>query len=769
MRSRHLNYENIATACDKIKNRGEKPSLINLSNELGKTKVTGDLADYLEQWYHLQPEFKRLDNNPLSENLVIDTSEIIEKNIELEKSLSIVRATLESTADGIMMVNGKGRIVDWNQKFVEMWRIPSYMMEDGAEKLSFDYILDQVLDPEGFVGQVQALYEDPTIQGYLNDVEFKDGRVFERYSQPQRIGNEIVGRVFSFRDITTKKLAERELLTRQRAIEASSHGVAILDMYEDKYTINYVNPSFERITGYNFDEISGKYLSMILGEKTNQVNHKRIDLAIREQRDETVELECYRQNGELYWVELSISPVKENNHEMTNKFVCLLNDVTERHEMELQLINQATHDSLTHLPNRSLLIDRVNQAVMHAKKSKKKIAMLFLDLDNFKLINDTLGHGMGDKLLQAMANRLIISTSDQDTVSRLGGDEFIVLLTELDSDEQAKTRACELLEIICKPFQIEQHNLKLTTSIGISFYPDDGGDYESLMKSADLSMYYAKDSGRNNYQVYKPEMNQRVINHMQLDNALRDALQLNEFTVHYQPLIDINEQTVIGTEALIRWNSHQLGLVPPLNFIPLAEENGLIIDIGNWVLEQACQQTVNWHKMGFKHLTVAVNISGRQFKQANLAQIIQDTLNKTGLDPKYLELELTESLLIEDIKHVVEIMHQMKDMGVSVAIDDFGTGYSSLAYLKQFPADKLKIDRSFITDLVNDDNEAAIAKAIINLGHSLNMHVLAEGIENEGQLDFMKRNHCDFAQGYYFQRPDVAENVVEYLIGIKEQ
>jgi diguanylate cyclase (GGDEF)-like protein/PAS domain S-box-containing protein len=762
-----VDYEVVAKACNKIKQNGGKPCLTTLCEELNLVKVTPELTLMLEDWYHTQPEFKRLDTNPLSENISIEPSQILEKNIELEKSLSLVRATLESTADGIMMVNGKGQVVDWNQKFVEMWRIPSYMLETGKESIGFDYILDQVADPQALIEDAKRLYENPTIAGAMGDLKFKDGRIFERYSQPQRIGDEIIGRVWSFRDVTQKRLAENELRVRERAIEASTHGVAIIDVTSKKQPIIYVNNSFEKITGYKLDDVYGENLSILLGNNTEQVNQKRIELAIREGREEEVELQSYRFNGEPFWNEVSISPVKDSDGEIKH-YVCIINDITERREMEEQLLKQATHDSLTHLPNRSLLMDRVNQAIIHAKKSKKEAAMLFLDLDKFKLVNDTLGHTIGDKLLLAIANRLLMVTEENDTVARVGGDEFITLLTDVDR-EGAEQVAKMILKSIEKPIQIEQHSLNVTASIGIAFFPSDADDYESLMKNADLSMYHAKDSGRNNYKVFKSEMNQRVINHVQLDNALREALDLNEFSLHYQPLIDLKSNKIIGTEALLRWNSHVLGFVPPLDFIPLAEENGLILDIGKWVLERACLQNIRWHNMGFDDLIVAVNISGRQFRQHDLPKIIDETLTKTGLQAKYLELELTESLLVEDIKHVVDMMFQLKEMGVNVVIDDFGTGYSSLSYLKQFPASKLKIDRSFITDLLVDDNDAAIARAIINLGHSLKIDVLAEGIENQAQQNFVFSNGCDYAQGYYFKRPDTPDNIIEFLINYNKQ
>ncbi|MCW8398596.1 EAL domain-containing protein [Legionella sp. PATHC038] len=764
MTRRQIDYQKVANAAERVKKQGREPSLTNVCEELGMITPTPNLSTLLEKWYHTQPEFQRSIKAPLSENINVKPHNILEKNIELEKSLSLLRATLESTADGIMMVNGKGQVVDWNQKFVEMWRIPSHMLESGTESIGFEYILQQLSNPEAVIADVKYLYENPEWQGELPVLHFKDGRIFERFTQPQRIGSEIVGRVYSFRDITQKLMEEDELRIRERAIEASTHAVVIIDISKPNLPIIYVNKAFERITGYSERQILGQNLTFLHGSKMEHVNQKRINLAIKELREETVELESYRRNGEVFWAEVSVAPVRDS-FDNVKHYVCILNDITQRREMEQQLIQQATHDSLTELPNRVLLIDRVDQAILQAKKKGSMLGFLFLDLDHFKMTNDTLGHSIGDRLLQAVSNRLLLATDDFDTVCRLGGDEFVILLQDVATEMQAQQKAEEILTSIARPIQIDQHNLKITGSIGISYFPKDGDDYESLMKSADLSMYHAKDSGRNTYRTYDKEMNMRIINRMQLDNALRDSLRRNEFHLVYQPFINLATNKIIGFEALLRWHSHILGDVPPNDFISMAEENGLILDIGLWVLREACSQLVRWHAQGYDQLTVAVNISGRQFRQAHLSEVIEKILLETGLPAKFLELELTESLLVDNVKHAVETMYELKDMGAKLVIDDFGTGYSSLSYLKQFPVDKLKIDRSFISELVNRENDAAITRAIINLGHSLNLEVLAEGVETDLQREFIMQHGCDYAQGYYFAMPQKPEELRDFILG----
>lgn len=764
MAKQELTYDQVARACDKLKAQGITPSLTLVAEKLKLYTVTSLLNDYLEQWFHNQPEFQRKKSGPLSENIVLDaeSSKIIERNEELEKSLSLLRATLESTADGIMMVNGHGQVVDWNQKFVDMWRIPSHLMEAGPEKLSFDYILEQLIEPQSLIADVQYLYQNPEWQGELPEIHFKDGRIFERFTQPQRIGKQIVGRVYSFRDVTQRRMADDELRIRERAIEASSHGIAIIDVQKENMPVIYVNRAFGRITGFSERVSLGKPMSSLLGNVENDLAFKRVMLAIREGREERIELQSTSRHGEQYWSELSVSPVRDS-FDGVKHYVCIINNITQRRDMEEQLVSQATHDYLTELPNRVLLMDRVEQAILQAKKKNAILAFMFIDLDRFKLTNDTLGHTQGDKLLQAVANRLLMATEEFDTVARIGGDEFVIILPDIRHESVAMDKAEEFLRIFERPFLIGKHSLTISASIGLSFYPKDGLDYETLMKNADLSMYHAKDEGRNAYRVFEPEMNRRVVNHMQLDSALRDALGRDEFYLVFQPLVDLKRKKVTGFEALLRWESHLLGRVAPMDFISMAEENGLIIDIGEFVLRSACKELAKLHEDGFPDLTVAVNISGRQFKQSNLSDKIQDTLKATNISPRHLELELTESLLVEDIDKVVETMHHLKDMGVSIVIDDFGTGYSSLSYLKRLPVDMLKIDRSFICEIGSNPNDAAITKAIIDLGHSLNIRVLAEGVETSIQRDFITQNGCDYAQGYYFKPPMEAHELVDFI------
>lgn len=449
----------------------------------------------------------------------------------------------------------------------------------------------------------------------------------------------------------------------------------------------------------------------------------------------------------------------------------LMQMMTER--KQAHLYHLAHYDALTGLPNRLLFEDRLTQALVQARRSGQLVALLFLDLDRFKIINDTFGHAVGDLLLKAVANRLSESVRESDTVARMGGDEFTLIFSGLHEPQDAGQIAHLILEVMAKPFTLEGHEVPVSTSIGITLYPLDnnGVDKEKsaievLLKNADTAMYKAKDQGKNNYQFFTAEMNVATLERLLLENDLRKGLENNEFILHYQPRIHCADGSVSGMEALVRWRHATLGLVPPAKFIPLAEETGLIVPIGIWVLRTACAQTKAWIDAGMKPLRVAINLSARQFKHANLIESIKTVLEETGLSPKYLEVELTESLAMEDVKQTIVTLNALNALGVSIAIDDFGTGYSSLSYLKRFPVDFLKIDRSFVRDIGTSSDSSVIAKTIIAMAHNLQLEVVGEGVETAEQLDFLRRHECEEVQGYLFSRPLPAE---EFALFIKSR
>lgn len=438
-------------------------------------------------------------------------------------------------------------------------------------------------------------------------------------------------------------------------------------------------------------------------------------------------------------------------------------DITENKKNEEQIEFLAFHDPLTSLPNRLLAKDHLEMAIAYANRENTKAALLFLDLDNFKTINDSLGHTIGDALLKAVAMRLRESARNTDTICRLGGDEFLVLLPDTTVSESVPAIAEKILSHLSTPFNIGDYQLSTSASIGIAVYPDDGNDFDTLLKKADTAMYQSKKSGRNTYRFHTEQMNVSAIEHHQMLSGFARALKHHEFVLHYQPQIDLVSGTVIGAEALIRWLHPERGLVAPAHFISIAEDSGHIVPIGEWVLQEACRQAVAWQNAGLPELVIAVNLSAVQFKRGNLEMSVTQALTHSGLAPEFLELELTESILIQNTENILATVHRLKALGLKLSIDDFGTGYSSLSYLNRFAVDKLKIDQSFIRNMVEDPGNAAIVRAIIQIAKSLNLKTIAEGVEDESQLAPLRLHHCDEVQGYHFGRPMPADEFARYL------
>jgi diguanylate cyclase (GGDEF)-like protein len=473
------------------------------------------------------------------------------------------------------------------------------------------------------------------------------------------------------------------------------------------------------------------------------------------QEDRTLhraELEVYRKDGSKKWILVNVRAVSNADgkvvlHEGTTE------DITERKAAEQRVQFLAYYDALTELPNRALLRDRLLVALASARRHHEKVALLFLDLDHFKTINDSLGHSIGDLLLKEVAERLKKWTRAPDTVARLGGDEFLVLMTGISQTADALVVAERIVKSMSAEFVIEGQSLNVTCSLGISIFPDNGADIEALFKNADLAMYSAKEHGRNTIRVFTQEMNVQAMERMTLESSLRLAVERNELYLVYQPQEDLATGEIIGCEALLRWKHPDLGLVSPCKFIPVAESSGLILPIGEWVLRTACAQARQWQDQGLPALPVAVNVSAVQFRQKGFLRLVEAVLSETGLSPQYLELELTESLILSNANVVLSMLQQLKQMGVRLSIDDFGTGYSSLSYLKQFPVYKLKIDGSFVRDVSVDVDDAAIITSILSMAKNLGLKVVAECVENEEQVSFLRAQKCDEIQGYYFSEP----------------
>ena len=466
--------------------------------------------------------------------------------------------------------------------------------------------------------------------------------------------------------------------------------------------------------------------------------------------------------GELHWFSISGKPIFEDG--IFKGYRGTGTDITERREAEQKIEFLAYHDSLTGLPNRVLLEDRVQQGIAMADRSGMGLALVFLDLDNFKKINDSLGHAAGDALLKEVAHRLKRCVRDTDTISRQGGDEFVILLHDLQNGVDSCTPVlAKIMETLQEPYDWEGNELSTSASIGISLFPDDGRDFETLRKNADMAMYRAKEAGRNTYRFFDEEMDDEAVEHLLMRSGLRRALERGEFVLHYQPQIDLHTGQIIGAEALLRWQHPEYGLVPPNRFIPVAEDSGLIVPIGEWVLHEACRQAGAWQRAGLPPLVVAVNLSAVQFRRGSVEETVTRALAAAGLPPSQLELELTETILLQNVEQVLASVRRLKQLGVKLSIDDFGTGYSSLSYLKRFDIDKLKIDQSFIRDLASDPDDAAIVRAIIQMAHSLDLLAIAEGVETTEMLQQLQAFGCDEAQGYHFARPMPAQEFERYF------
>ncbi len=531
--------------------------------------------------------------------------------------------------------------------------------------------------------------------------------------------------------------------------------------------ITFLNVIAENMTGWLWQEAAGRPMAevcRILGTMSRKPTPFPAALPPLKNPASQRPLNCVliRRDGFEVPIEQSAAPIHDREGHSIGTVV-VFRDVSAARAMSLQMVHSAEHDPLTGLPNRTRLNDRVNQAIALARRHEKQVAVLFLDLDGFKHINDSLGHPTGDKLIQSVAKRLVDCGRATDTVSRQGGDEFIVVLSEVQHSEDAAIAARRMLRAVANPHSIDQKELHITTSIGVSVYPDDGLDAETLIKNADTAMYQAKEDGRHSYQFFKPAMNARAVERQSIEEALRRALERNEFSLHYQPKINFKTGAITGAEALIRWTHPTRGSVPPAQFIPVAEDCGLILSIGNWVLREACEQAQAWMAAGLPVATMAVNVSAKEFRDEKFLAGLIAILSETGLNPSSLELELTESALMKHAESAAAILHTLRAKGVQVAVDDFGTGYSSLSYLQKFPIDALKIDQSFVSRITPLGEDAGIVTAVISMAQSLKLRVVAEGVETLEQLTFLQDHHCDEAQGYYFSRPVLPQQFAKLL------
>jgi len=683
--------------------------------------------------------------------------------------------TLQARLLSTLLANLEGMVYrcrldqHWTMEFVSegCFALTGYTEEDLLFNSRISY--EQITHPDDRQ-HVRDTIQEAVRNNRRFDIEYRivraDGSIRHVWERGTNISHDTFDILEGFiQDVTERKQADEALREAERRYRSIFEN-AIEGIYQSTPSNGYlaVNPALARMYGYD----SPQELISTLRDIDHQVYvdpQRRLEFKRLMSKHGVVtnfESRVHRRNGEIIWISENARSVYNSDGSLLF-FEGTVEAITERklHEAEIQF--QATHDALTGLPNRTLLYDRMQQAVLHSERYGNLTAIAFLDLDQFKFINDSLGHQVGDELLKITAQRLTSCLRESDTVARQGGDEFVLLLTDQPNEEAITQTMQRVLHEVSQPWKANDLDFQITCSIGLTLCPDDGRDAETLLKNADSAMYKAKELGRNNFQYFSAEMNTSVTDRLELLNRLRQAITNEDFVLHYQPKVSLASHRIVGAEALVRWNSAHSGMVSPASFIPLAEETGLIIPLGIWVLRTACRQNRAWQDAGYPPIPISVNLSPRQLARGDIVEVVKRILDETGLQAQYLELEITESVMTTDVEKSFALLTQLRALGVKISLDDFGTGYSSLSYLKRFPVDTLKIDQSFVRDIATDQDSGAIVKAIISLGRNLNLTVLAEGIETQDQFRFLLANGCDEGQGYLMSKPIPNKNFVDLL------
>jgi len=693
---------------------------------------------------------------------------------DLEFKNTILETQQETSLDAILIVDEFQKILSYNKRFVELWHLPAEMVEQGLDHAVLQAVLAQIVNFEAFIKRVHYLYEHRDEES-RTELILKDGRIIDRYSSPiTSSSGKYYGRVWYFRDISNAKAAEKELLIAATAFEVQE-SIIVTDANNN---ILRTNQAFTIQTGYSAEEVIGLKTSILKSTKHNAEFYTKLWDTLQLDHFWHGEIWNKRRNGEEHLVWLTISAVDNEQGEITN-YVSTHSDLSVMKQNEAKIHALAFYDPLTNLPNRRLLHERLEHCIALQTRRISYGAVLFMDLDHFKLLNDTKGHNIGDLLLIKVAQRLEACVREGDTVARLGGDEFILILENLDEDPHtaatmAKTVAIKILDEMKQPYLLDSHSYTSSASLGISMFQGDEHTVDELLKRADNAMYAAKNAGRNTHRFYDVAMQIELDARNALEHDLRSALAEHQFQLYYQ--MQVNKTgNVIGAEALLRWIHPIHGMVSPLSFIPLAEETGLILSIGQWVLEEACAQLRDWGESEVtRHLQLAINVSAKQFFQVNFVEQVSTTIKSHSIKPELLKLELTESLVLDNVEDTIMKMHSLKKMGLRFAMDDFGTGHSSLSYLTQLPIDQLKIDQSFVRNLGLKSTDAIIVQTIIGMANNLGMEVIAEGVETGSQHEFLQQHDCDLYQGYLFSKPlpidlfEAAMNVATANPGIGE-
>ncbi|MCF6345963.1 MAG: EAL domain-containing protein [Thiomicrorhabdus sp.] len=665
-------------------------------------------------------------------------------------------SVLKHSPSCLAFKNLSGQFVRVNAKFCHVFGVTEQEIVGKLESDVFQ-LNDSVAFAEAdraVIKQVKVFETEVDIS--INGIQRTFIQVKFPWLTPQQ---EVCGVGCVLTETTRVKWLEKNYGLAQKVIENATEAVVFTDA---KGLIIDVNNAYQTITGYQRKELIGKNPNVLKSGRHDRSFYQAMWGEIKAQGHWSGEVWDRRKNGEIYPKWLMINAMLDEEGVATG-YVGLFSDLSEQKEAEEKLEELSFYDPLTHLPNRILFHDRLSVGLSIAKREKHPLAVLLLDLDRFKIVNDSLGHNVGDELLELIAKRFVTLGRESDTVARLGGDEFAVLLPELSNAEDASVVAQNFIDVLLEPFCLSGQSINISVSIGVSIFPSDGADVDGLIKRAELALYKAKEQGRNTYHYFSQELQDAVFEQLEMEDEMRHAILNQQFTLFYQPKISLKTNKITGMEALVRWIHPEKGLIPPDKFIPLAEESGLIIPLGEWILQEACRATAEWVKKYDENLVVAVNLSARQFKSEDLLKTIQNTLDTFQLDPKNIELEITESCVMENVENALQTMKDFRKSRLRLAIDDFGTGYSSLGYLKQFPMNTLKIDRSFIMDLTPDSDDAAIVEVVILLAKKLGLDVVAEGVETDAQLAFLRAQGCQYVQGYLLSRPLPADEFEAFL------
>jgi diguanylate cyclase (GGDEF)-like protein/PAS domain S-box-containing protein len=672
---------------------------------------------------------------------MLDRSTQVATERELEKLLSELRATLDSAADGMLVCDLDGRVRAFNQRLAQLWAMPRDLLLRRDDAAVYAHMATQVEDARAFSERLAAIAQEPT-QESADIVALRNGTVLELRTVPQFSQGSPVGRVYSYRDITRQTEIQASLRLAARVFESSLDAIFIAD---SQHRILRMNPGCERLVGPSARSFEGRAAASLFGGAADASFMEQVLQGWAGEGFWEGELWLPRDSGAYCAVQLSWVALRDDEGTLVQS-IGFMRDLTLQHAAQKRIEELAYSDVLTGLPNRLLLTQRVETAIQGARQSDTGFAVLFLDLDRFKIINDSLGHPFGDRVLQLVAERLQTCLRQTDMLCRLGGDEFVIYLHGGDATV-AESVARRILDDMLKPFMLDDMGFSIQCSIGMALYPQDGNTLDDLIKQADTAMYRVKERGRGSYGFYQPQMNANLLSRMQMEHAMRQALGKGGMAVHYQPQVNMGTGRIAGAEALIRWTDDELGAVSPGQFIPLAEESGYIVTLGAWVMEQAVREAAAWMHGGTP-LVISVNVSALEFRQPDFVDRITRLLAVHQLPPTLLELELTESILLQDAQEMEQRLRVLAGLGISLAIDDFGTGYSSLAYLKKLPIHKLKIDQSFVRGLPDDDGDRAIVSAIVSMGRALHIEVVAEGVETETQQAVLQQLECDHYQGF---------------------